>query len=106
MSSPRSFMKQTIVPSGAMTSTSTITSQALPLITFSGCSFQPIWTGTPTGTFYIYVSNDYVPAANGSQINPQNSGTWSLLPGALIQTNPSGSAGNTFIPVFSSCGYW
>ena len=101
-----SFMRQALSfsPNATMTGTSTIKSQAFWLVKFSGCSFQTIWTGTPTGTFEIYVSNDFQPQANGLQTNPANAGTWTLLSSAT--TNPAGSAGNSFIPVYASCGMW
>jgi hypothetical protein len=100
-----SFMKQTIVPSGAMTGTTTIKSQAFSMLRTSGCSFQPIWTGTPTGAFTIMVSNDFQPSLSGDQTNPINAGTWSDL-GATIPTNPAGSVGSTFVPIFAPCTYW
>jgi len=102
-----SFMRQPIIPTpnNVMTGTATIKSQAFYMGKFSGCSFQPVWTGTPVGTFTVMISNDYNPAANGSQTTPQNPGTWSNL-GASIPQEPAGSAGNTFIPIYASCGYW
>jgi|SRR6185312_8545795 len=102
-----SFMKQVLSfsPNASMTGTSTIKSQAFWLVKFSGCSFQPSWTGTPTGTFKVFVSNDFMPSATGDQSNPANAGTWTDL-GATVSANPSGSAGNTFIPIYASCGMW
>ena len=102
-----SFMRQALSfsPNANMTSTDTIKSQAFWLVKFSGCSFQPIWTGTPTGEFAIYVSNDFQPSATGDQSNPANAGTWTNL-GASISGQPAGSAGNLFIPVYASCGLW
>ncbi len=101
------FMRQPIIPTpnSAMTGVTTIKSQAFYMGKFSGCSFQPVWTGTPTGTFTVMISNDYNPAANGSQVTPQNAGTWSNL-GASIPQNPAGAPGNTFVPIYASCGYW
>lgn len=102
-----SFMRQPLsfTPNATMTGTSTIKSQPFWLVKFSGVSFQPVWTGTPTGTFEVYVSNDYQPSATGSNTSPFNAGTWTSL-NASISGNPAGSASNTFIPIYASCGMW
>lgn len=89
-----------LVPSGSMTGTETITSQIFDVRSFEGFAFQPTWTGTPTGTFSIQVSLDYVPNPAGG--TPINAGTWSDL-GASIPQNPSGGAGSTYVPVYGSC---
>lgn len=104
-----SFMKQLIIPSGysgVMSGTNMIKSAPFWLVKFSGCSFQPVWSGDPAGTFTVMVSNDFQPAANGSTLMPINAGTWTALPGATIPANPSGSAGNTFVSIYASCAYW
>lgn len=103
-----SFMKQPLAwsSSGSMTGTSTIKSQAFYMGKFSGCSFQPVWTGTPTGSFAIYVSNDFQPSATGDQSSPANAGTWTELPGVTVTGDPAGSAGNTIIPIYAPCVYW
>lgn len=102
-----SFMRQPLAftPNSTMTGSATIKSLAFYMGKFSGCSFQAVWSGTPTGTFKIMVSNDFQPAANGSQVNPANAGTWTDL-GVTVPSNPAGSASNTFIPVYASCAYW
>lgn len=102
-----SFMKQALalIPNNSMTGTTTIKSQAFWLVKFSGCSFQPVWTGTPTGSFKVYVSNDFMPSATGDQSSPQNAGTWNDL-GVTVSGQPAGAAGSTFIPIYASCGMW
>lgn len=100
------FLQTAIVwtSSGAMTSTNVITSQAINLSKFTGCSFQPKWIGTPTGTFAVLVSNDYgTSPALTNAANPTSVATWTLLPGSSVPGNPSGSAGNTFVPNYASC---
>jgi hypothetical protein len=97
--------KQIIIPSGAMTGTSTITSQPFDINKLTGGSFQAVWTGTPTGTFSVYVSNDYMPSATGGNNPPANPGTWDNI-GASIPVNPAGSAGHTFIPIFACGALW
>jgi len=103
MSSYRTLGPTAIVPSGSMTGTTTITSQVFDIRSLEGCAFQPKWSGTPTGTFSIMVSLDYQPNPSGG--TPLNAGTWSNL-GASVPSNPGGSAGSTYIPVYASCAAW
>jgi len=88
---------------GSMSGTSTIHSQVFDMRKNEGCSFQPIWTGTPTGTITIEVSLDYVPNLQSS--TPINAGTWTNI-GASIPTQPAGSSGSTFIPIYAACTAW
>jgi hypothetical protein len=98
------FSRTKIIPSAAM-GVSTIYSQQFSMEKFAGCSFQPVWTGTPTGTFNVWVSNDYGSSpALTNDANPFSVGTWTNL-GVSIPVNPSGVSGNTFIPVYASCCY-
>lgn len=99
------FLQSPLVPTGPM-GVGTITSQAFNLSKLGGCSFQPKWSGTPTGTFTILVSDDYgTSPALTNPANPTSVGTWTNL-GASIPTNPSGVPGNTYVPVFASCAAW
>lgn len=52
--------------------------------------YQLTWTGTPTGTFIVYVSQDKV--------------NWTILNTSGV-TNPSGSAGSTVVQ-FSNLPFW
>lgn len=100
------FMRTALLPTGAMTGNATITTQAFNMSKFAGCSFQPVWSGTPTGAFTVWVSNDY--ASSPALTNPAapfSVGTWDNL-GASVPTNPAGSAGSTFIPVYAACSYF
>lgn len=101
MSSDRPY-RTAIIPTGAMTGTNTITSQVFSIEQQQGAAFQPKWTGTPTGTFIIQVSLDYVPNPQNAS-TPINAGTWSTL-SASVSGNPVGGAGNTYVPVYGSCG--
>ena len=62
-------------------------------------SYTIVWTGTPTGQFYVEVCDDYVPnpqdASFGTPVNP---GTWVplILSAGVVAT---GSAGSAFIDV-------
>jgi hypothetical protein len=98
MSDDRPY-RTAIIPTGAMTGTSVIHSQAFNIQQQQCASFQPKWTGTPTGTFTVEVSNDYAP--NSQSSTPLNAGTWDNI-GASISVNPSGSAGHTYIPIYAS----
>jgi hypothetical protein len=44
--------------SGAMTGTSTITSNATNIEFMDNIGFQVLWTGTPVGNFYVFCSID------------------------------------------------
>lgn len=75
----------------SVSSTNTYKTTPMSVVFLQSCSFQPVWTGTPTGTFTVYVSND--------QIN------WDLLP-ASVTGNPAGSAGHTTIPCYGFSTAW
>lgn len=55
---------------------STINSSALSIKFQENAYFQLIWTGTPTGTFNVQISNDHMQDDNG---NIQNAGTWETV---------------------------
>lgn len=101
MSSYRGLGPVPIIPSAAMSGTAVIYSQIFDIGSLEGAAFQPIWSGTPTGTLKVLVSLDYQP-------NPQpggtarNAGTWSDL-GASFTNQPAGGANSTYCPVYASC---
>lgn len=84
---------------------SNITSPATIIQGLPGISYDIAWTGTPTGTFSVQVSNTYSQGANGAVIT---AGNWTTLPiGAFVGTlpAPSGSPGNGFIDVVGTEAY-
>lgn len=71
-----------------------------------GISYDLAWTGTPTGTFSVQVSNSY---AEDNNRNVISAGNWNTLPaGAFVGTlpAPSGSASNGFIDVLGTEAAW
>ncbi len=97
-------LKTAIIPSGPMDNTDTITSQPINAASLEGIAFEPTWTGTPTGTLIVEVSLSYEPSPEPGG-DPRNAGVWNNL-GAQVSAQPSGSDGNTYIPVFASCTGW
>lgn len=84
---------------------STITGPATVLKNLTGASYDITWTGTPTGTFQVQVSNTYKLDAMG---NIQNAGNWSTLPpSSFVGTYPvpAGSAGNGFLDIVGTEAY-
>ena len=85
--------------SGNITSPATII-QRLP-----GISYSLVWTGTPTGTFAVQVSNDYQLSSTGAVIN---AGNWTSLPTTSFSGTypvPAGSASNGFLDVVGTEAY-
>lgn len=82
-----------------------ITGPATIIQRLPGISYDLAWTGTPTGTFLIQVSNTYAQNADGSVAN---AGNWSDLPSsAFVGTipAPAGSSGTGFIDVMGTEAY-
>ena len=70
-----------------------------------GISYDIAWTGTPTGTFSVEVSNTFALNTDGSVAN---AGNWTVLPSsAFVGTIPvpSGSAGNGFLDIVGTEAY-
>jgi hypothetical protein len=67
----------------------------------SQISYDFSWTGSPTGTFNVQVSNSYTQDESGNVANP---GTWDNLP-LSAPTNATGSAGNGFVDIFGTGSY-
>lgn len=71
-----------------------------------GISYDLAWTGTPTGTFQVQVSNTYSQDAEG---NPSNPGNWNTLPPSSFTGTypiPAGSSGNGFLDVVGTEAVW
>jgi hypothetical protein len=75
--------------------TSTIHSEPLHIEMLSFVGFDISWTGSPTGTFSVEVSNTYTLNADGS---PGKPGNWTALTLSAAVT-ASGSPGNAFIDI-------
>jgi hypothetical protein len=71
-----------------------------------GISYDLAWTGSPTGTFAVQVSNTYRQSAGGTVIN---AGNWNTLPTSSFTGTypvPAGSAGNGFLDVVGTEAAW
>lgn len=89
----------------AVSMATTITGPATIIQRLPGISYDVSWTGTPTGTFSVQVSNTVVLGPNGAI---SQAGNWNTLPsGAFVGTlpAPSGSSGNGFIDVIGTEAY-
>lgn len=70
-----------------------------------GISYDISWTGTPTGTFTVQVSNSYFTDPQGTVIGTPN---WTDLPTASFSGTypvPSGSASAGFLDVVGTEAY-
>lgn len=70
-----------------------------------GISYDVAWTGNPTGTFTVQVSNTFSLDAKG---NVANAGNWYTLPSSSFTGTlpaPAGSAGAGFIDVVGTEAY-
>lgn len=98
--SSRPFIKpNSVAPffTGAMSSTNTINSPASIINLIPGVSYEVDWTGTPTGTFAVQVSNSYSENPDGSVLN---AGNWTTLPSSSFVGTypaPAGAPGNGFL---------
>lgn len=82
-----------------------ITGPVTIIQTLPGISYDLAWTGTPTGTFQVQVSNSYAKDASGAVKNP---GRWTTLPlSAFVGTypTPAGASGGGFIDVVGTEAY-
>jgi hypothetical protein len=82
-----------------------ITGPATILKNLTGISYDIQWTGTPTGTFQVQVSNTYSIDATGSV---QNAGNWSTIPSAEFSGTypiPSGFADTGFLDLVGTEAY-
>jgi tripartite-type tricarboxylate transporter receptor subunit TctC len=74
-----------------VTGTNTYLTTPIEITPYQSCSFQPVWTGTPTGVITLQGSNDGV---NFDDI------------AASVPTQPAGSASHTLITVFGLPVKW
>lgn len=94
------FPPYSVVTNGDMSATiiSAVTNiQQIPYISYSA-----VYTGSPTGTFTVEVTNDYSLNPAGGVENPGNWTAITLIPDAVA----TGSAGNNFIDVRGTAASW
>ncbi len=95
---------QTPIINGVSMAT-TITGPATIIQRLPGISYDIVWTGTPTGTFAVQVSNTVVLGPNGAVAV---AGSWNTLPTAFFSGTypvPSGSSGKGFLDVVGTEAY-
>lgn len=83
-----------------------ITGPATNIQFLPGISYDISWTGTPTGTFSVQVSNTYQQNPDGSVAN---AGNWTTLPSSSFSGTypvPSGSAGTGFLDIVGTEAVW
>lgn len=90
-----------VIENGVMTGTTVLTSSVTVIQNISYIGYSVSFTGTPTGTFSVEVSNDYSINPDGSV---RNAGTWTpiTLTGSPVA---SGSAGTGFIDIDGIAAY-
>lgn len=99
MSSRPIFTPYSVITNGDLSTT--LTSKVTIIQNLSMVSYALSWTGAPTASVDVQVSNDYSQNADGTVRNP---GTWSSLP--LSTTTPvTGSPGAGFIDIDAMAGY-
>jgi hypothetical protein len=82
--------------------TSSFNSAPTNIQQLSQIGYDIAWTGTPTGTFSVQVSNSYTQDSNGVVENP---GNWTTLTLSSAVT-ASGSAGNAYIDIDQLSATW
>ena len=88
-----------VIVNGNMASTVISTVTVIQNTSFIG--YDIAWTGSPTGTFIVQISNTYSQNADGSINNP---GNWTPLT-LSAPTTATGSAGMGFIDVRGCSAY-
>lgn len=97
-------LNQPLVNAGNMSTT--ITSKPTNIYGPTIMSYDLTWTGTPTGTFAVQVSNTYDQSPGGAIIA---AGSWTTLPtSAFVGTYPApaGSPGNGFLDIVGTGAAW
>ena len=91
----------------AVSMASTITGPPTNINRLPGLSYDLLWTGTPTGTFAVQVSNTYSQSPDGKTVI--NAGNWNTLPTSSFTGTypaPAGSSGNGFLDVVGTEAAW
>ncbi len=90
---------QKVYSAVSVSSTSTYYSTATEVRQFENVSYQLVWSGTPTGTFTVWVSNLVAP----SLVNDTD---WISLTLATAISQPAGSASKYSVDLSSLPFYW
>lgn len=100
MSSRKSLRSFKIFTAGAMAGN--LTSAVSNIEFYDNIGIELVFTGTPTGTFSVEVSIDYVQDQNG---NVTNAGTWTAL---SLGATPAatGAAGSIYIDINQMSAPW
>lgn len=86
--------------------TSSITSPPTNINRIPGISYDLVWSGTPTGTFIVQVSNTYSQNPDGTVAA---AGSWNTIPQASFTGTypaPAGSSGFGFLDVVGTEAAW
>lgn len=97
-------LNKPVISAGDM-STASLTSLITIIQRIPGISYDIVWSGTPTGTFSVQVSNTVTLNPDGTAAT---AGNWTTLPVASFAGTypvPSGSAGNGFLDVVGTEAY-
>ena len=89
MASLHRLKKFVLLAAQPMTGTSTITSAAVEIVYLDNVYLQLDFTGTPTGTFAVQVSNDHYEDTNGNILVPGNWITLVLSPAPVAAGAPN-----------------
>lgn len=90
----------------AVSMATSITGPATYINQLPAISYDIQWTGTPTGTFSVQVSNTYAQTPGGAV---SATGNWTTLPSSSFTGTypvPSGSAGGGFLDVVGTGAVW
>lgn len=96
----KTFLKASLF-SGNQDMTGALTSQAIALTQVDNVAVQLAWTGSPTGTFTVQGSIDYVPLPGGG--SSLNAGTWTTI--TLPTTAATGGAAGTLLINMNDLGF-
>ncbi len=64
----KNYIHYQVLVNGTMTGTSVLTSEITEIRGFDNISYEADFTGTPTGTFSVQVSNSYDPITNPNAV--------------------------------------